>query len=84
MMVRRLLGFLKEEDDSGLAAGKDGWFPYYSEGDTQCASLQASDATYSCALHSTWHKVKHGQYPERTFPSGIFPKDPFDQVFGRS
>lgn len=79
-MVRRLLGLLKEDrDDSGPAAGKDAGFPT-----TQCASLQASDATYSCALHSTWHKLKHGQYPERTSPSGIFPKDPFDQVFGRS
>lgn len=31
----------------GWQLGKDGWFPSYSEGGTQCASLQASDATNS-------------------------------------
>lgn len=35
---------------------------------TQCASLQASDATYSCALH----KLKHGLYPERTSHPAFF------------
>lgn len=36
----------------GWQLGKDGWFPSYSEGGTQCASLQASDATNSCATNS--------------------------------
>lgn len=34
------------------------WLPHYP-----VCFLQASDATYSCALHRTWHKLKHGQYP---------------------
>lgn len=67
-MVRRLLDFLKEDRDDSWLAGMDGWFPSYSEGGTQCASLQASDATNSCATDSHLAQSKTWAIPREDIP----------------